>query len=154
GPALAVSSKEDMLRQAIERDVAGDTREPPVARELRLLGADKRLAALWINPRAFEPEMEQKAADAQGPQAAVLRTFLRCWKSLDSIAVSADLQKDFELVLSMRARSDELPRAARQLFAPVGQRSTLWEHFSEDALLAVVGRVDLDALFELFRMCL
>jgi hypothetical protein len=149
GPVLAVSSKEEMLRQAIERDIEGAVGEPPVARELRLLGADKRLAALWINPRAFEAEMEQRAADAQGAQAAVLRTFLTLWKSLDGIALSADVQQDFQLVLSARARRDQLPTAAKQLFAAAVQRSELWSRFPDDALLAVAGRLDAAALLDL-----
>jgi Protein of unknown function (DUF3352) len=152
GPVLALSSKEEVLKQAIDRDRKAGDGEPAVSRQLRLLGADKHLAALWINPRAFEPEMEQRATAATGSEAAVLQSFLRHWKALDGIAVSLKLEKDLELVLSVRARMDALPAATRKVLTEAAKPSDLWDHFPDDALLATAGRVDatafLDALGE------
>src|SRR5262249_55945404 len=57
GPVLVFSTREEMLRQALALDrTAAPAKKapPPVARSLRQLGAEQALAALWINPRAFE----------------------------------------------------------------------------------------------------
>src|SRR5262245_18791007 len=80
GPILALASKEEMLRRVLERSRKPAGEESAVSRHLRLLGADRNLAALWVNPRAFEPDMEQKAAGATGPEAVVLQNVLRHWK--------------------------------------------------------------------------
>jgi hypothetical protein len=148
GPVLAVSSKEEMLQAAIDLDRQAGDKEPAVARELRLLGADRRLAALWINPRAFDADMEQRAAAAKGPEGAARQAFLPYWKSTDCIVLSADFQKDVELVLAVRARTDALPAAGKRLFSAAGRRSELWDHFPDDALLAAAGRVDAAALLD------
>jgi hypothetical protein len=142
GPVLAVSSREEMLHAAIDRDGLAGDEESPVARQLRLLGADGRLAALWINPRAFDADMAQRAAAAKGAEAAARQAFLPYWKSVDGIALSADLQKDFELVLAVRSRTDALPAAAKRLFSTAARPSELWDRFPDNALLATAGRVD------------
>src|SRR5262249_29729912 len=41
GPLLVLSTKEEMIRQAIDRDRQAGDGEPFVARQLRLLGADR-----------------------------------------------------------------------------------------------------------------
>lgn len=147
---LAMTAQEPMLRQALERDRDAPAKdEPPVARQLRLLGADKPLAALWINPRAFQGEMQRRAADAKGADAAVLKTFLGYWKALDGIALCLDVHKDVDLSLTVRGRKDELPPAARRLLAEASKPSELWDRFPDNALLAAAGRVDAAALFEL-----
>lgn len=148
GPVLAFTSQEAILHQAIERDrKAGDT-EPAVAKQLRLLGADRALAAVWINPRAFDAEMEHNAKRAKDADAVVQRAFLRYWKALDGIALSLALETDARLTLALRARTDDLPPAAKRLFAEAAKRSEVWDRFPEDALLAVAGRLDPAALLE------
>jgi hypothetical protein len=148
GPILALSSKEEMLRGVLERNrkQAGD--ESVVSRQLRLLNADRNLAALWINPRAFEPDMEHKAAGAAGPEAAVLQNVLRHWKTLDGIALGFDVRKDLELSLTMRVRTEALPAATRRLLTEGTRPSELWDRFPEDALLTAAGRVDAAALLD------
>jgi hypothetical protein len=152
GGVLALSSREEAIKDAIDRDRKAGDGEPVVAKQLRLLGADKHLAALWVNPRAFEPEMEKRAAAATGSEAAVLQSFLRHWKALDGIAVSLRLEKDLELVFSVRARMDALPAGTRKFLTEAAKPSELWDRFPDDALLATAGRVDaaafLDALGE------
>src|SRR5207249_698653 len=71
GPVLAVSPQEAMLQRAIELDkkaAAADKDSPPLARRLRQLGVDKAMLALWINPRAFDPELESRAGQATGAE--------------------------------------------------------------------------------------
>jgi hypothetical protein len=149
GPVLAFSSQEAMLRQAIERDRKGSNSEPAVARQLRLLGADRALAGLWVNPRAFDAEMERNLGQAKGADAAVQRAFLRYWKALDGIALTLALEKDARLTLSLRARTDDMPPAARRLFGEAARPSEVWDRFPADALFAVAGRLDPVALLEI-----
>ncbi len=147
GPVLAFSSREDLLRQALEQGRRTAEAEPLVARELRSLGAGA-LATLWINPRAFDAEMERAALSAKPDEAAAHRTLARCWKALDGAALSLALEKDLRLTLSVRARPDGLPPAFRKLMAATGRPSVLWKCFPDDALLAAAGHVDASALLE------
>jgi hypothetical protein len=149
GPILALSSREEMLRRAIDLDRQAGDEEPAVARQLRRLGADRRLAALWINPRAFDAEVARKAEEATGPEAAVTRAFLSYWKALDGAALSFDMQADAEWVLAVRADAGRLPPAAQKFFATAARPSELWERFPDNALLAAAGRVDFGALLEM-----
>jgi hypothetical protein len=146
GPVLAFSSQEDMVRQAIERDRKEGPADPLVAKQLRLLGAERALAGLWINPRAFDAEMESKRQQAQGAEEVVQRAFLRYWKALDGIGLTLALEKDAKLTLTLRGRGDDLPPAARRLLTEAARPSEVWERLPEDALLAITGRLDLEAL--------
>ncbi len=148
GPVLAYSSQEVMLRQAIERDRDKGTAEPAVAKQLRLLGADRALAALWINPRAFDAEMVHNLERARGADAVVQRALLRYWKALDGVALALALEKDARLTLTLRARTDDLPPAAKRLLSEAARPSDLWDRFPKDALLTVAGRLDPAALLE------
>jgi hypothetical protein len=146
GPLLAVSGQEAMLRRVIELDRRDGPAEPFVARQLRLLGADRRLASLWINPRAFETEMGRKAETAREQDAVVTRAFLAYWKGIEGVALSFDLQRDAEVSLAVRARPEQLPPAARRFFTGLARPSDLWERFPDDALLATAGRCEAAAL--------
>src|SRR5262245_5475235 len=148
GPILAISSKEDMLRRVLERAQKPAADESIVSRQLRLLNADRNLAALWINPRAFEPEMEHKAAGAGAPEAAVLQNVLRHWKTLDGLALGFDVRKDLELSRTVRVRMEALPAATRRWLTEAARQSELWDRFPEDALLTAAGRADAAALLD------
>ncbi|HXG09886.1 MAG TPA: hypothetical protein VNK04_08870, partial [Gemmataceae bacterium] len=147
GPLLALSPQEAMLRQALACDLTAPAdEEPPIACQLRRLGADRQLVAVWINPRAFTAEIEGKAGRAGAAEAAALNNFLTYWKALEGIALSAGAPQDFELRLSLRARTEELPAPARRLLAAAAQPASLWARFPDDALLAAAGRLDAEAL--------
>ncbi len=148
GPVLAFSSQEALLRRAIERDRKQDGTEAGVARQLRLLGVERALAALWINPRAFDAEMARNLEKAAGADKVVQRAFLRYWKALDGAALALRLEQDARLTLTLRARTDDLPPAARRLLAEASRPSDLWERFPDDALFAAAGRLDLAALLD------
>ncbi len=148
GPVLAFSSQEAMVRQAIERDHKEGASEPAVARQLRLLGAERALAALWINPRAFDAEMERNREQARGADTIVQATVLRYWKAVDGAAVTLAVEKEARLGLTVRARTDDFPPAARRFLAEAARPSELWDRFPDDALLTVAGRLDVAALLE------
>ncbi len=151
GPLLAITQKEEALWRIMDRDrLAPPTAEPAVTAHLRRLGVENALAALWINPRAFEPEIQRKAAQANGPEAFVLKTVLTYWQALDGIALYGTLQKaDLELGMVIQARPERLPAAAQRLLVQEIRPSDLWRYFPENALLAVAGRVDAVAVAEL-----
>jgi hypothetical protein len=148
GPVLAFSSQEAMLRRAVERDRDKGDGEPAVARQLRQLGAEKALAAVWVNPRAFDAEMAHNLERAKGADAVVQRAFLRYWKALDGAALTLALEKDIRLTLTLRARTEDLPSAAKRLLAEAARPSEVWDRFPPDALFAVAGRIDPVALLE------
>jgi hypothetical protein len=149
GPILAFASQEGILHQLIDLDATAPTDgEPPLGRQFRLSGVEKPLASLWINPRVFEPELQQKADSTQGAQAVALKSLLGYWHALEGIAVSILLEKDFELTLSVRTRFEALPPAARRFLHTAAQPSELWGRFPENAMLAVAGRFDVAAFVE------
>ncbi len=150
GPVLVVSSREDMLRQAIDCDRTRPAdAEPAVTRRLRELGAERALFAMWINPRAFDAEVESKVAGAPADRAATVKHFGLYWKALDSIVLSlSPAGRDLNFALGMRARIEELPEAARRLFREASTPSDLWRRFPEQALLAISDRLDSAAFFD------
>jgi hypothetical protein len=146
GPLLAVASQPGILHQALNLERQSAAAESPLAHEFRLLGVDKPLAALWLNPRAFEPHLRHNASSATGAQAVALKTLLRYWQCLDGVAFSLVVQKDLELSLALRARVEGLPAAAQRLLHSAVEHSELWRAFPEPTLVAAAGRIDLDAL--------
>jgi hypothetical protein len=149
GPVLAYSSQEALLRQAVERDRKASPGESAVAGHLRQLGAERALAAVWVNPRAFDAEMRHNLEKAEGASKVVQEAFLRYWDALDGAALSLALEKDARLTLALRARSEALPPAAKRLFAEAARPSAVWDRFPDDALLTVAGRLDPAALLEM-----
>jgi hypothetical protein len=149
GPVLAVASGESLLRELIDRDIKTSAQdESPVARQFQLLGVDNPLASLWLNPRAFEPALRQKAAAARGPQAAALKALLAYWTTLEGAAVAVALERDLKLSVAVRARPEQLPPAGRRLFAGPAAASDLWATLPPEAILMTAGRLDVPALVD------
>src|SRR5262249_5328980 len=74
---LAISRSETPIRSVTHRHHnTPPLSEPPVAVQLRQLGADKALAALWINPRAFEARMEKHTSSGDDEAVALHRAIL------------------------------------------------------------------------------
>jgi hypothetical protein len=151
GPVLGFSTQELILRQALEREGASAQGEAPLERALRLLGVDKPLAALWINPRAFDAGLAQKLAESKRAQTAALRAVQKYWQALDGIAISLALEKDVELSLAVRATLAKLSPAARQLARTADQPSVLWKCFPDHALVAAALRIDVGALVDFVK---
>lgn len=147
GPVLVFSDNEDMLHKALDRDrTAAAGAEPPVARRLRELGADKSLLAVWLNPRAYDAAVDAKVAEARAGNPA-LKTFFGYWKALDSVGLRVDVGRDLAVSVALRGRPDDLPASARRFFAEASRPSEVWRRFPENALLAVGGRIDAASLF-------
>jgi hypothetical protein len=174
GAVLALSAQESMLRHVIDSDQAPPHPQPlspagkgekvllpsprwgeglgvrgEAARRLRELDAERALLALWINPRAFDAELNAKIAGTPAEHSATVKHFSRYWKALDSVVLSVALAaRDISLSLGVRARIEELPPACQRLFGEGATASDLWRRFPESALLAAGGRIDGVALLD------
>jgi hypothetical protein len=146
GPLLAFSSQEDLIRKVIDLKRDKTAANPSLIRQLEYARAAQALAVLWLNPRAFDADLEQKASHGPAPHIQVLQTFLTYWKALDAVVVSVQVHPQPELSLSLQARSPGLPEPLRRLFAERGSPSELWARFPQRAILRLAGRVDAVAL--------
>ncbi len=144
GPILALSEHESMIQQVIDRDRSRSSNETgEAARRLSELDAERALLSVWINPRAFDAEVEAKAANTTAERSAAAKHFALYWKALDSVVLSLSPQeRDISLSLGVRARVAELPPAARRLFREAATTSDLWRRFPPSALLAAGSRIE------------
>jgi hypothetical protein len=150
GPILAVSEQESMLRQVVDHDrrSSGST-ESEAARRLRELDAEQALLAVWLNPRAFDADVDAKAANTPAERAAGVKQFALYWKALESVVFSlSPRESDIKLSFGVRARVAELPSAAQRLFREGATASDLWRRFPQSALLAAGGRFDSAAFLD------
>jgi hypothetical protein len=150
GPVLAVSSDEALLREALDRRSRGTASEPALARRFRqMLGTERRLASLWVNPRAFDAAVAAKAEQGHEQHKAIAKSFLSYWNALDAVALGVGVQDEFTCTLAVRARMERLPPAARRFFAEAAKPSDLWRRFPDNALFAFAGRFDASAFEEM-----
>ncbi len=149
GPILAMSQQEEMLREVINRDVRSAGENGEAARRLRELDAERGLLAVWLNPRAFDAEVEAKVANAPAERSATVKHFALYWKALESVVFSlSSRERDIHLSLGVHARVAELPPAARRLFREAATVSGVWRRLPQSALLAVGCRLDDAALLD------
>ncbi len=150
GPILAVSPQEDMIRQIIDLDyIQVANAVPESVRRLSELDAERALLAVWVNPRAFDAELNAKIAAAPVERLTAVKQFALYWKALESVVVSfSPAEREVHLSLGVRARTEALPPAARRLFEAATIPSETWRRFPDSALLAAGGRVDGTALLE------
>jgi hypothetical protein len=151
GPVLLFTGQENLLKEAIDLGSAKKNAEPPLARRFRELGADKALLSLWVNPRGFDAQLKANLAkkDKTGTEAAFARAFVPYWKALDGVVVSVALEKELKVRLGFQARVEDMPPAARTFFKEASRPSEVWQAIPDDAMIALAGRIDPAALFEL-----
>lgn len=151
GAILAISSQESMLRQVIDCDRRESEPTGEAARRLRELDAERALLAVWINPRAFDAEVDAKVAGSSSERSVPVKHFARYWKALDSVVLSlSPAERAINLSLGVRVRVEELPPATRRLFQEAATASAVWRRFPESALFAVGGRLDGATLLDVF----
>src|SRR5579875_1892299 len=151
GPILALSAQESMLRQVIDCDRRSSGDPGEAAQRLRELDAEHALLAVWLNPRAFDADVEAKAANAPEDRSAAIKHFARYWKALESIVLSlSPRERDIGLSLGVRARTSDVPPAARRLFREAATASDVWRRLPPSALLTAGSRLDGAALLEMF----
>lgn len=151
GTVLALSSRAAMIQRVIERDQRkGAKAAATISGQLQQLGLDQALLALWINPRAFEPELELRATeDRPGVEAVPFRTLLRYWKALDGIGLGLSLKEEVRLDVALRGRFEALPEPARRFLKAATEQSAVWRQFPAEPLFAIAGRIDLFALADI-----
>ena len=151
GSTLLFTGQENMLKEALAQKAAKKDAEALMTRRFRELGADKALLSLWVNPRAFDAELEANRTNknktaAETAFAAALTPY---WKALDNVVVSLTLEKELKARIGLQTRMADLPATARQFLKEASKQSEVWSAIPDDALFAVGGRVDLAVLFEL-----
>lgn len=148
GRLLVFSGQETILREALSLEKKLPAEQPsPVGKAIEELGAQRSFAAVWVNPRSFDSELDARLKKMATPEEkAFLGTFLSCWKALDGAAFTLTLTKELEMGLAVRGRAEALPPAVRRYLEASSSASDLWARFSEDALLALGGRAPADAL--------
>jgi hypothetical protein len=149
GPVLAFAPREGLLREVLRRRAAPKAaRVLPLTDRLKDAGAERALATLWINPRAFDDELRDQAAALAGAEGHALRAFLPYWKALEGVSLSLKVSQEPEVVLALHARTADLPAAARRLVETAGEPTDLWQRFPKDSIVTAAARVDLTALTE------
>jgi hypothetical protein len=146
---LVYGTGQTLFRRALARWREDDKGKSPLQKALQSGGPGKPLASVWINPRAFDAEMQQNLKSATGSDAAALANFLRYWKAIDGIVLSVALDADLYVNLTVQARTEALPASAQKFFKALGEPSDLAAKLPPDALLACAGRVQFDALFDM-----
>jgi hypothetical protein len=149
GATLALTSQEPLLKQVIELEGRERKLESTLGQRMRQLGVHQAMLTWWINPRAFDAELQRKVAQAKPAEMHGLKRVQTYWKALDGIACTFTPRKsDFELGLAVLAREADLPTPARKFLSGDNRPSELWTRFPRDAMLTVAGRVDVPALTE------
>ncbi len=149
GGKLLLATKEEMLREALGRFRESRSEESPLEKQFRTRDQEARLASLWINPRAFDAEMQNNQKNASGKESAFLKNFLRYWQAIDSVLVTIDLDSDVRLSLTLQAHPEAMPAAARKFFETAARPSDLLSRLPEDAFAAAAGRLRIESLFEM-----
>lgn len=115
---------------------------------LRRAGAANATASLWINPRSFDTDLKDRAADFQGAGMFFLQTLAKHWPAFDGVVVSYTADKQLELKVSVVARGKDLTGSARDYFMEPARAADVLARFPDNALVAMAGRTDFAALAE------
>jgi hypothetical protein len=142
GPLFAITSDEAILQAVLSR--SSETTSRPFE-QMRAAGVDRALAAVWLNPRAFDAQLEQTANSKLGAEGVVLEHVLKFWKGLDGILLSLDTRQALEARLTLLARPGN---DARHWLTSTETPSDLWSRFPSDALVATAGRIDFTRALE------
>jgi hypothetical protein len=146
GPLLALAGREELLKEVMDRRLAPAEGRKPSGPARGLRGTADALAALWLNPRALDAELREKATRSGGIEARVLQTFRGYWEALDGITVALVVGPEPELRLALQGRPEALPPACRRLLEVAAGPSELWERFPRGAAVTLAGRLDFAAL--------
>lgn len=148
GSLLAFANKEDTIRRIIDRhqSISGETSLP--GKHLRQAAIERALAAMWVNPRAVDADLQHKAKTSNEVEAAGVRAFLRYWQALDGMVLSLVAGETVDVQLTLLGRSRDLPAAAQRVLREGMSPSDLWQRFPTPAMVRLAGRVDALALTE------
>ncbi|MCI0742004.1 MAG: hypothetical protein L0Y72_23470 [Gemmataceae bacterium] len=142
GGLLVYSAEEPLIHWVIDKQREVPKSPGHILKHLRRAGAERAFASLWVDPRAFDAELLQKAQQAAGPEAGFLKPFLAHWQALDALVFSCTFDERLEARLAVLARDKDLPAALRKLYTEPAQASDLWNRFPQNAVFSVAGRID------------
>jgi hypothetical protein len=148
GRLLAFSSQDNLVRNVVAKVRRSVGTSPRIAQQLRQAGVDKSLVSLWVNPRTWDAEFMARADRRSGPEAQIMNSLLVYWKALDAILVSFNIDDAVEIRLVLQGRSQDMPKAARRLFAPERVPPQVWSRFPENSFVRVAGRINAVAMGE------
>lgn len=149
---LAFSGQERAIRQVIEQDATPPGKPARVATGIAALGLTGHCAVCWFDPRGFDAELSAKAESAKDEgDRAFITQFAEVWKATDGLALYAHPGRGLELGVVARFDQEKLPKGVRELAFPSGEESALWKAVPDDAILAVVGRLNVPRLLAGFE---
>lgn len=144
---LAFAVHEEQIRQVIDRrGKKGST----IIEQLDKAGAEKAPVALWVNPRAFDQDLESRAQKDNGPEGLMLRAFLGYWKPMDAIVLSAHIGEEVEAKLTLQANIKDLPASLKKAFTDPSRPSELWQRFPQNSIFALAGKLDAGSVLGAF----
>ncbi len=150
GALLVYSAEEPLIHWVIEKLQEKPKTPGPIVQYLRRAGAERAFASLWVDPRAFDAELLQKAKQAAGPEAGFLKPFLAHWQALDALVFSCTFDERLEARLAVLARDKDLPAVLRKLYTEPAQTSDLWNRFPQNAVFSIAGRIDVPEIADAF----
>jgi hypothetical protein len=149
GGTFVLATRDQMLQEVLTRLGQQAKAPTPLQTALQTGAPGKPLASVWINPRAFDAELQHNLKSAKGGDATALANFIRYWDAIDSVVLSLALDADVYVNATVQARVAALPASARRFLETASEASDLPAKLPADALLACAGRLQCDALFEM-----
>ena len=147
---VAVSQDEATLKRVI--DLLGNRPSAsPVWQQVGELGIADALAVLWLNPRVFDPGMQEKVKSAPASEAAFHQVLLGIWKEITTVAFALRLDADLEFSVHIRGQAGW---TAGKYGTALGSVAGLWQRFPENSVLAVAGLVDFSGIAEAISMAM
>jgi hypothetical protein len=147
---LAVSHDESTIQEVIDllrkrsatptEPHAGEPSQAALQRQVRDWATPDVLAVLWLNPRAFDAEMQQKAGEAPASQAALQQALINYWRQISAVALTLHVDTGLEIRLHIRRKRGS------GIKNQSGGLADLWFRFPEHAILSVAGRTDFAGL--------
>ncbi|MCS6976123.1 MAG: DUF3352 domain-containing protein [Gemmatales bacterium] len=147
---LVLTQEEQSVRRVLET-LSEAPKETGFSRRYAALGREPALLRVLLSPRVFDADLASKAEAAPENEAVFLKEFLRYWQSIESLGLTLAIQPDLTLALHVQADVAKLPETARRALAEAAKPSALWNYVPANAMLALGGRCDVDALWDAFQ---
>jgi hypothetical protein len=153
---LGFSAQESAIQNSLFLDdrqqKKGDPPKRLFANMPSLLGTESALVQAIFNPRLFDEELLAKAKAAKDPnEQAFLTQFSKIWNATAGISVALTLDTHAELAVNIAFEPNQLPPEFKAFVTPSTGSTSLWSVIPDNALLAVAGRIDLKASFDIVR---
>ncbi len=149
--SVLVLTEEERIFRHVLQGLTAPGQPGDFHRRFEQWGREPALVRVMLSPRVFDAELASKADTPPESEAAFVKEFLRYWRSIESLGLTLALDSDVTLSLHVRAETAKLPPHARRLLTEATQPSALWNYVPPDAVIAVGGRWDADAAWQIFQ---